>query len=139
MKGRDVEFAGETSGHLMFKELKYSESTQLGLLKILKLLSIERKTIDELVAPLDTWSYSGEINTPIKGWPDSVTPILAKLRAKFMDGEVNELDGLRVDYEDWWFLVRASGTEPVIRLLVEAKTKAMMDEKVAELQAMIEA
>ena len=137
MKENDVEFAGEASGHLMFRELNYSESTQLGILKILKLLSEEKKTIDELVAPLDVWAYSGEINAPIAGWPDSVAPIVAKLKAQYADGALNEIDGLRVDYPDWWFLVRASGTEPVIRLIVEARTKDTMDEKIKEVQALI--
>ena len=123
----------------MVRELHYSESTQLGILKLLKVLSDENKTIDDLIAPMDTWSYSGEINAPIADWPESVAPIVANLKAQYADGNINEIDGLRVDYSDWGFLVRASGTEPVIRLIVEAKTKEMMEEKISKLQGRIKA
>src|SRR3989344_9197790 len=137
MKEHEVIFAGETSGHVMFQSIKYSESTQLAVLMLLKIMTDEHKTIDELVAPMDTWSYSMEMNTPIEGWPDSVQPILEKVKQKYPDAKINEIDGLRVDYPDWWLLLRASGTEPVMRLIVEGKTKERMDEKIKEVQGFL--
>ena len=121
----------------MFKVMNFSESTQLALLKLLKIMETEKKTIDELVQPMVTWAYSGEINTPIEGWPDSVPAILLKVKDRYRDAEISELDGLKVDYRDWWFLLRASGTEPLIRLIVEAKTKSLMDEKIKEVQGLL--
>lgn len=137
LKEHQADFCGEGSGHMMFRELNYAESTQLALLKILKILAIESKTIDQLVAPMETWAYSGELNTPIAGWPDSVKPILEKIKQHYPDATISELDGLKVDYPDWWFLLRASGTEPLIRLIVEARTKEMLEEKIKEVQALI--
>ena len=137
MKEHQADFSGEASGHMMFKVMNFSESTQLALLKLLKIMETEKKTIDELVQPMVTWAYSGEINTPIEGWPDSVPAILLKVKDRYRDAEISELDGLKVDYRDWWFLLRASGTEPLIRLIVEAKTKSLMDEKIKEVQGLL--
>ena len=138
MKKHDADFCGEFSGHMMFKVTRYAESTLLAILIIIKIIAESGMSIDQIIAPLDTWAHSGERNTPIDGWPSSVPVVLSRVKQRFKDGVIDEIDGLKVDYPDWWFLIRASANDPVIRLIVEAKTKEMMEAKVAELQKLME-
>ena len=72
---------------------------------------------------------SGEINTKV----DSVSDILAKAKEKYADGELNEIDGVSMEFSDWRFNLRGSNTEPLIRLNVEAKNQELVDEKTKEL------
>lgn len=138
MRENNLDFGAEGSGHMFFKEAGYVEATALMMLKTLIMLSETGKTINELVAPLDTWAYSGEINTPLVSRSD-IDPILASLRRCYADGNASTLDGLKIEYPDWGFFVRPSNTEALIRLILEAKTKELMDEKVKEVQAFIKA
>ena len=77
--------------------------------------------------------YSGEINFEVK---DKIK-IIKNLEKKFKSGKLLKLDGLRVDFPDWWFLIRPSNTEPLLRLVVEAKTEKLMRQKVKELELVI--
>jgi phosphomannomutase len=77
---------------------------------------------------------SGEINTHVSRDPKI---ILDEIRAKYTDGRMFELDGISVEYADWWFNVRCSNTEPLVRLNLEAKTKDRMETKREELLAII--
>ena len=128
-------FAGELSGHYYFKENSYAESSTLAAIFILNLMAKTGKKVSELVADLRRYSHSGEINSEVAD-KDSV---IAKLKEKYTDGVITELDGVKIDYPDWWFNVRPSNTEPVLRLNLEAETKEKMDEKQAELLAIIRA
>ncbi|HRS23247.1 MAG TPA: phosphomannomutase/phosphoglucomutase, partial [Candidatus Woesebacteria bacterium] len=76
---------------------------------------------------------SGEINSEVKSIPDT----LAKIKEKYNDGELNEIDGITLTYPDFWFNVRGSNTEPLIRLTLEAKTKDLMEKKRDEVLALI--
>ena len=87
-----------------------------------------------MVAPLRKYFASGEINTRVNR--DS-QDILNELRAKHADGKISELDGVSVEYADWWFNVRCSNTEPLVRLNLEAKTEEMMETKRDEILAII--
>jgi phosphomannomutase len=84
--------------------------------------------MSELTADLKRYYHSGEINSEVKD-PQKV---FSELKNKYGEGKINELDGVRIDFSDWWFNVRASNTEPKIRLNLEAKTKDLMEEKVDE-------
>jgi phosphomannomutase len=90
--------------------------------------------MSELIAPLRRYVASGEINSRV---PDPAA-VLAKLKEKFPGGKVLELDGISVEFDDWWFNVRASNTEPLIRLNLEARTRELMtarrDEVLAEIR-----
>lgn len=118
-------FAGELSGHYFFEENFKAEMTVLAVIMILNLLNETGKTMSELTANLKRYYHSGEINSDVQD-PQKV---FRKLKEKYSDGELNELDGVRIDFEDWWFNVRASNTEPKIRLNLEAKTKELMEKK----------
>jgi phosphomannomutase len=101
------------------------------MLYILKLLLAENKPLSEIVKPMKRYYHSGEINSEVGDIPW----VLKNLEAKY--GPIAKrsfhLDGYSAEYDEWWFNVRASNTEPLIRLNLEAKTKELMDEKVAEL------
>lgn len=133
MKEVGAFFASELSLHMYFHEMHDVESTDLALLYFLKLVSRTDKTMSELVAPLKKYFHSGEINFRVA----DKDKILAGLRAKYTNGKVVEMDGFYVEYPTWWFNVRASNTEPVLRLNLEANTKEEMEEKLAEVKKII--
>jgi phosphomannomutase len=133
MRQYDAVFAGELSGHYYFKENYTAESQGLAFMKLANLVCKSGKKVSELVAPLRKYFASGEINSKVA----DVQPILDELKAKYSDGNQFELDGISVEYDNWWFNVRASNTEPLLRLIVEAKTKELMEEKRDELLALI--
>ncbi|MDO8495475.1 MAG: hypothetical protein Q7S32_03060 [bacterium] len=146
MRQHHADVAGELSGHIFFKETNYAESTYLAALKILKLLQKFNTTIDALVKPFQTWSHSGEINFRLDQNgkskmenDDAKLKIFQSLKEKYKDGKIKEFDGLTVDYPEWWFNVRMSMNEPTLRLVVEARTKEMMEQKVEEISSILKA
>ena len=126
-------FAGELSGHYYFKENFTAESQGLALIKLANLLAAAGKPLDELVAPLRRYAFSGEINSKVT----DVKRVLDRIHADYADGTIFELDGVSVEYPDWHFNVRASNTEPLVRLICEAKTQEMMEAKRDELLKLI--
>ena len=86
-----------------------------------------------MIAPLRRYSPSGEINSKVA----DVDAVFARLRAAFPDARFTELDGLTVEYDKWWFNVRASNTEPLIRLNLEAPTADAMAKRRDEVLALI--
>jgi len=93
------------------------------------------KPISELVAGARRYFHSGEINSEVH----DKDRVLSTLRARYADGKQSELDGLKVEYPTWWFNVRPSNTEPLLRLNLEAETPEMMEEKKEELLRIIRA
>ena len=134
MKEQGVKFGSELSLHLYYETMYGVESTDLSLLYFLRLISRTGKKMSELTASLNKYFHSGEINFHT----DKKEEILAKLREKYSDGKVVEMDGFYVEYPTWWFNVRVSNTEPVLRLNLEANTKEEMEEKLAEVKKIIE-
>jgi phosphomannomutase len=133
MRETNAAFAGELSGHYYFRENFVAESQALAFLKFANLICTTGKTASELIAPLEKYYSAGEINSEVK----DVKNVLNKLKQKYSDGKILELDGLSVEYDDWWFNVRPSNTEPLLRLNLEASTKTKMEEKRDELLALI--
>ncbi len=133
MKAHNAAFGGEVSGHFYFRENFYSESGFLALLMVLQAMSETGKKLSELAGDMDRYFYQPEINMKV-GDRDAV---IAMITSKYADGKHNELDGLTVEYDDYWFNVRKSNTEPLVRLVVEAKTQALRDQKIAELLELI--
>lgn len=133
MRDEDAAFAGELSGHYYFRENSYAESSTLAAIFLLNYMTETGKKLSELVAEVKKYFHSGEINSTVKD-PGA---ILAKLKEKHKDGTLTELDGIKISYPDWWFNVRSSNTEPLLRLNCEAKTEAMMIQKRDELLALI--
>lgn len=125
MREYDAVFAGELSGHYYFKENYTAECQALAMLKFANLICQTGKTSAKLVAPLRKYHSTGEINFEV----ENPKLILNILREKFFDGRQFELDGLSVEYDDWWFNARTSNTEPLLRLNLEADTKEKMTDK----------
>ncbi len=132
----DLEYGGEGSGHMFFKETGHVESTVLAMLRILRILHETGQTVDELIKPLDTWFNTWEINTRLES-RQRANEIIEQAKVKYSDGKLNHMDGIIIDYPDWRFLLRISNTEPMIRLIVDAKTKELMEQKRDELLALI--
>lgn len=129
-----ADLGGELSGHILFKENSYFELPLMAILKILKALKRSGKNIDELVKPFKTWFNSGEISIATSDWPLATSELFGKLKERYKDGKIDELDGVAIKYPSWWFNLRPSNTEPVLRLVVEAKTKTLLDEKLEEIR-----
>ena len=133
MREHDAVFAGELSGHYYFKENYTAESQGLAFVKFANLICKSGKTSSELLAPLRKYAFSGEINSKVLD-PENV---LAELKEKYADGNQFELDGLSVEYKAWWFNVRSSNTEPLLRLIVEADEQCQMESKRDDILAVI--
>ncbi len=133
MREEGAIFAGELSGHYFFEENFKAEMTSLAVVMILNLLNETGKKLSELVADLSRYYHSGEINFEVK----NKERVFEKLKEKYQNGKLNLLDGIRIDFDNWWFNVRASNTEPVIRLNLEAKTRKLMEEKIEEIMEVI--
>ncbi|MDD2599779.1 MAG: phosphomannomutase/phosphoglucomutase [Kiritimatiellae bacterium] len=138
MREHNALFAGELSGHYYFKDNFTAESSAMAILALANIVSRSDRPLSELVAPLKKYFQSGEINSEVKGDPQA---ILAQLKARYSkgDGRLFELDGVSVEFDSWWFNVRCSNTEPLVRLNLEAKTEALMVEKRDEILAVIRA
>lgn len=133
MRDEGAVFAGELSGHYYFQENSNAEESALASVFVLNLMNETGKKITELTKDLKRYFHSGEINSEVKDTKE----VLDRIKGRYKDGKLIELDGIRIDFEDWWFNVRSSNTEPLIRLTMEAKTKEMMEEKRDELLDLI--
>ncbi len=133
MREHDAVFAGELSGHYYFKENFTAECQGLSFIKLANLICKSGKKANELVQPLKKYFSSSEINSKVT----DADAILDEIRKKYQDGHQFELDGVSTEYSDWWFNVRSSNTEPLLRLIVEANTQKLMEEKRDELLAII--
>jgi phosphomannomutase len=92
------------------------------------IIPLYRQPLSSLLAPLDRWSASGEINSRV----DDPHAVIDRIAGVYGDGTQDRLDGLTVDYGDWWFNVRPSNTEPLLRLNLEARTREQCDVRTAE-------
>jgi phosphomannomutase len=133
MRKENGTFAGEHSGHYFFRDNYSADSGLIAALIVLELVSRQGKPLSEIAAPYDRYYQSGEINSRVQ---DAQAKI-EQLKARSADGTPLTLDGLRVDYPHWWFNVRPSNTEPLLRLNVEADTPELMAAKRDELLALI--
>lgn len=124
----DALFATEGTGHYYFRDFFYADSGILPSLIVMEMLSKKCTTLSELLKPLElTYFISGEINTPISADPTAKMEEIAQVFGK--NGTVEWMDGLSIGFEDWHLNVRASNTEPLLRLNLEATSKELMERK----------
>ncbi len=133
MREQDIVFGGEHSGHFYFKDNWYADSGMIALMQCLEVFSEAGKPVSEVIAPIDTRFRSGEINSTVK---DSAAK-LRELQNHFKGAQIDRLDGVTIDYPNWWLNVRPSNTEPLLRLNVEGDTKALMEQHRDEALAII--
>ena len=126
-------FGGEHSGHYYFRDNYRADSGLIAAVVMLGELSGFGDRLSALLAPFRRYADSGEINSEVR---DQAAKI-EELSAAFADGRQDRLDGLTVEYDDWWCNVRPSNTEPLLRLNVEARTPALLEERTAALLAII--
>ena len=128
-------FGGEHSGHYYYRDNYRADSGIITALVVLELLSKANKPLSEVVAPFDRYAASGEINTTVQSPVNSVAVIAERLKA---DGvSIDLMDGLTAQYSDWWFNLRPSNTEPLLRLNVEAPDAESCAQRVREVLAMV--
>ena len=125
---------GEVSGHFYFREFFYLDSGIHAACKVLELLSRTTQPLSALVAPLDRYPRTGEVNFVV----DDVKAALARVEAAFAGrGRHLHLDGISVEFDDWWFNLRLSNTEPLVRLNAQAKEATRLASEVERLRELI--
>lgn len=126
-------FGGELSGHFYYRDNYYADSGMITLVHMLNILGATDAPASEMVAPLLRFHASGEMNFEV----EEKDAMMRELTRQFNQGQVDDLDGVTVQFKDWWFNVRPSNTEPLLRLNVEAKTTELLNEKLTELKALL--
>ena len=124
---------GELSGHYCFKDNFYMDSGMIAFLTLFLVISKENKKVSELIKDLSPYAKSPEMNFEIK----DKDAVLNKIKEKYSGGKQDFLDGVTVEYNDWWFNVRPSNTEPLLRLTIEADTPEILKQKQKELSSFI--
>jgi phosphomannomutase len=122
-------FGGELAGHYYFRDNFYADCAILAVIEILNLLWHTGQPLSAVVAPLERYAKSPETNFEVA----DKTAKMKELEAAYSNGEIDWLDGITVQYEDWWFNVRPSNTEPLLRLVCEARTAADLEHRMTEL------
>ena len=125
MREQDAVFAGELSGHFYFRDAGFTDNAIFAMIQMLNLLALKKTPVSRLIAPLKKYAATGEINMEAA----DKDGIYKALEAAFPDGRQDHLDGLSIDYDSWWFNLRASNTEPLVRLNLEAENSDEMESK----------
>jgi phosphomannomutase len=134
MREKDIIFGAEYAGHYYLKQGdSYYESPYFVVFSILEEMKRSGKKLSQLIEPFKKYYHSGEINFKV----DDKEKIIEKVKEKYIDGKLLTIDGVRIDFDDWWFSIRASNTEPILRLIIEGKTKEIMEEKLKEIKDLI--
>lgn len=125
--------SGEVSGHFSFRDNYYLDSGFISFLVLLEIISDLDKKVSEIVAELSPYAKLPEFNFEVK----DKEMMLNKIKERFSDGKQDYLDGITIEYDNWWFNVRPSNTEPLLRLTIEAKTKELLEEKFLEIKSFL--
>jgi phosphomannomutase len=128
-------FGGEHSGHYYYRDNFRADSGIITALLVLEILSLSDQPLSELLKPFERYSDSGEINTEVANPAATVEAIAAHESAE--NASIDRLDGLTVEHGDWWYNLRPSNTEPLLRLNVEAKTAPLCSQHVTDVEKLI--
>ncbi len=126
-------FGGELSGHFYYRDNYYADSGMITLVHILNILSESDGPLSELIKPLKRYAGSGEINFEIE---DKIGT-MERLKRKYNQGQIDDLDGVTIQFRQWWFNCRASNTERLLRLNVEARDEDLLEAKLDDLKAFL--
>jgi len=133
MKKHNAIFGGEHSGHFYFRENWFADSGLIAFLVCLELLSVENRPLHDMIKEIDHYVRSGEINSKVSSIKDKIEEV----SRTFANGEQDKIDGLTVHYSDFWFNLRPSNTEPLLRLNIEANNKELLASKKDQLLKII--
>ncbi len=142
LKIREIDgvFGGELAGHYYFKDFYNCDSGILASLLVLSVvasLKKEGKTLSSLVDEIVTYSNSSEVNFKLENKDDAINELYKTYAIDAKPNVIYDFDGYRIEFDDWWFSVRKSNTEPYLRIVCEARDKAMLDEKLSQITAII--
>ena len=126
-------FGGEHSAHYYFRDNYRADSGAIASLVVLEQLSLSGKSLSELRKPFERYAASGEINTDVA----DPAAVIDRVAETYADCDQDRIDGLTVDAGDWWFNLRPSNTEPLLRLNLEARTQDQCAAKVAEVRDLL--
>jgi phosphomannomutase len=126
-------FGGELSGHFYFRDNFFADSGAIAFARLLSVLSQYNGTLSHLIEPFFKYAQTGEVNFQVEDKDAKIR----ELAEAYKKSEVDYLDGITIDNGDWWFNVRKSNTEPLLRLNLEAKSDKLRDEKFAELKKVL--
>lgn len=135
MKENNAIFAGEHSGHYYFLDNYRADSGMIAALIVLQMVSVSGKPFSEMLKEFERYYAIEETNSEVADKDAAI----ARVHEAYGDAEILEFDGVTFTYEDFWFNVRASNTEPVLRLNLEARTPELRDEKAAQVLKVIRA
>jgi phosphomannomutase len=133
MAEKQAIFGGELSGHIYFKDYYYADSAAVAFARVLSILSAQDKPLSQVMMKYHRYSQSGEINFRVEDKDGKIR----ELAEAYKSGEIDYLDGITVDNGDWWFNVRKSNTEPLLRLNLEASSPGDLEKRLAELQQIL--
>jgi phosphomannomutase len=134
MKNNGGIMSGEVSAHYAFRDNGYADSGFIALLVLLQLLSQDGRPISKIVQEFKKYYRADEVNIKIEDKEKAIQ----KIKDSFKDGKQDELDGVTIEYQDWWFNVRPSNTEPLLRITVEADDKKTAEEKTKRILEIIQ-
>jgi phosphomannomutase len=126
-------FGGELSGHFYYRDNYYADSALITLVHVLNIVSAAKMPVSELIRPLRRYYSSGEINFKV----EDKQAKMDELAKRYSDGQIDNLDGVTIQYKNWWLNCRPSNTEPLLRLIVEAKSKEVLEEKLSRIEAQL--
>ncbi len=133
MAETDAVFGGEHSGHYYFRDNYRADSGLIATMVVLEELSRVPEPLSELRKPLERYAASGEVNVEVSDPPGTVE----RVSEAYAEAEQERVDGLTVDFGDWWFNLRPSNTEPLLRLNLEAADQGSCKEHLSEVLALI--
>ncbi len=134
MKLREIDgaFGGEYAGHYYFRDFFYSDSAMIAAQVLLHVFAEMKKkgvSVSQLIGRIRRYANSGEINFTIEEKKAAMEAVVKTAVAQEKPERILDFDGYRVEFPDWWFNIRPSNTEPYLRLLMEARTEALLAEK----------
>ena len=133
LRDKDGVFGGELAGHYYFRDNYFADSALMAVVEVLNLLREKRETMSALSAPLLRYAKSPEINFEV----EDKQAKMDELGRRYSDGRIDYLDGITIQYDNWWFNVRPSNTEPFLRLVLEAKDQDDLARRRDELIAIL--
>jgi phosphomannomutase len=133
MKKNNAVLGGELSGHYYFRDHYFADSGLMAAAKVLDIVGSQPRPLEELVAPLLRYHATGEANFHV----EDKAGAMERVSAAFQDGTQDRLDGITIAFPRWWCNVRASNTEPLLRLNLEADTPALRDQMKVRLLELI--
>jgi phosphomannomutase len=129
LREKDGLFGGELAGHYYFRDNFFADSALMAVVEVLNLIRARELPMSEIAAPLLRYSKSTEINFEVEDKQGKMD----ELGQRYSDGQIDYLDGITVQYDDWWCNVRPSNTEPYLRLVLEARDDAELTQRQDEL------